>query len=165
MMTMILTIKNIAIRICWLCWWWCYNDIMIDDGTNDHNDYHCDDDYYGDTWWLSPIWLKRGHFLVCQKNINVRRWPRWEPPSSLLPALHRHDDDDDDDLHPHDDDDDDVDCDYGDPEEDRDDKCLMILSSQCDDDYIMIWLWYSPLYTFLLFTMFIIYFVMSKELI
>ena len=114
---------------------------MIDDGTNDHNDYHCDDDYYGDTWWLSPIWLKRGHFLVCQKNINVRRWPRWEPPSSLPPALHRHDDDDDD-LHPDDDDDDvlhpdddDVDCDYGDPEEDRDDKCLMISSSQCDDDY------------------------------
>ena len=86
---------------------------------------------------------KKRPFFGLPKNINVRRWPRWEPPSSLLPALHRHDDDDD--LHPHDDDDDDadilhpddddVDCDYGDPEEDRDDKCLMILSSQCDEDY------------------------------
>ena len=86
------------------------------------------------------IWPKRGHFWSAKKNINIRRWPRWERPSSLLPVLHRHDHDDDhdDDLYPHDDDDDDVlqpddddvDCDYGDPEEDRDDKCLMILSSQ-----------------------------------
>ena len=103
---------------------------MIDDGTNDHNDYHCDDDYR-----QCVNMAEKRPFLVCKKtNINVRRWPRWERPSSLLPVLHRHDHDDD--LHPHDDDDDDdvlqpdddhVDCDYGDPEEDRDDKCFTLI--------------------------------------
>ena len=53
------------------------------------------------------------------------RWPQWEPPSSLRPALHPHDDDDGD-NDDGDDDDDDVDDDDDYDDNDYDDIYIMV---------------------------------------